>query len=127
MRIPVALSDSLTVGTYDFTFSNVADFSAIPKLVLPLDFSVLGKHVSIIETIPDVSNKEFHLVVTLWENPIPVAAIALGLIVILALSLTFMTLTKVEKIVDSPAADIGIVAVAIAIIAGVFHFSGLKL
>lgn len=123
MRIPLSLSDSLTTGTYAFTFKDVSNFSAVPKLALPLDFSVLGKHITIVETTPDYVNKTFEIVIVINENPIPIGAIALGLLVVLALSLTFMSLDKVEKIIDSPVADIGIVAVALGVIYLVFRFS----
>lgn len=124
--ITVGLDDALTVGTYKFTFKDIADVSNIPQLILPLDFHVLGKHIQITETKTDASGR-FYLYLKVLENPIPIAFIVVGLLTVLGLGIGYMILEKVEKIIDSPIADIGIIAGSILLVFLVLKFWKRKL
>jgi hypothetical protein len=119
----VPTNEVLTVGTYRFTFKNIADASAIPELILPIDFTVDGKHITVRELSKDAAAKTFTLVMDVVENPIPIALILGGIAVLLGLGLGYLILDKVEKLVDSPYIEIVIAIVAFAaVIFGIRYF-----
>lgn len=110
----VPTNSVLSVGTYRFTFNNIADIAAIPDLVLPLDFTIDGKHIMIDALEKDPTEKTFRLTMTIKENPLPIALIVGGIAVLLGLGLGYLILDKVEKLVDSPVIIVVIALVAIA-------------
>lgn len=116
LAIPVPLTSDLTIGTYKLYFKNVLDVGAIPELILPFDVKFMNKLVTITETIPDPERKTFIITLIVKENPIPVLAILAGVLILFGLTIGYMTLDKIEKIIDSPVAQVGILAVAVGII-----------
>jgi hypothetical protein len=113
--LPISAGSALSVGTYKFYFKDIADLDRIPNIALPLNISLEGKTVQISQT-EKVSPDRFVITITIIENPIPVLVILLGIGTLLGLTLGFLSLEKVEKIIDNPVAEfavIGLVLLAI--------------
>lgn len=107
----------LTVGRYRLTFKNVANLSSIPDFFTPASFEVNGKTIQFAKPVKDLSAGTFSEEVALLENPIPVAVVVGAIAVVAVLTAGYLVLDKIEKLVDNPAIDAGIVAVGVG---GVF-------
>ena len=121
IAIPISTDQTseITTGTYDFTFKNTGNASsALNALGLPLDFNIpiIGKHITISSAKNSSDNSEFTVRIVLNENPIALEYIVIGLTGLAALTAGYLILTRVEKIVDSPLVDVGIILVAFALV-----------
>lgn len=118
---PVPVDSSLVTGGYNFNFKVFSsDLSALANRTLPLTVQVpFSKKVQLskIQNVPALSRSVMR--VDVIENPIPVAFIAEGILVVLAVGIGYMALQSVEKIIENPVVDIAILAGAGVLLFGI--------
>lgn len=112
MWLPVSLSSDLVTGTYRFTFTNVANIDSIPLVTAGASYKIGGKLVTFNRSYADKPSGKYIVELTLKENPEPIMTITVGILLILGLTIGYMSLSKVEKLVESPSVNAGIFVVA---------------
>jgi CTP-dependent riboflavin kinase len=96
-------SEHLKVGLYRFTFSpKIISLSDFPDLERK-EFSVLGKKAVIEGSEKDFQKNRYIVLVRLLENPIPIIVVVGALAGTIGLGLIYLSLEKVERIVEAPA------------------------
>lgn len=108
------LTDQATKGTYRLHFTRNVDL--IPEMVLPLSVKIENKSVTLSKLLIDKDKRTATVEIILLENPIPIIAIVFGILIVLGIGLAYLSLDKVEKLVDSPTISVFIIAVAILIL-----------
>ena len=108
LAIPINLKkDSLTKGKYRFYF-NIKALN-INQIIFLLDnfggernteFNVLGKKIIYLRGYADKDLNYFIAEIEILQNPIPLNAVAWGIVILLGGVLAIATLEKVEKIVE---------------------------
>jgi hypothetical protein len=117
-----AESSDTFIGKYRIVFKDVKDFTKLPVITEAKEYKILGKTVEITRTAFDLNNLRYYIYVEIKENPLPVLALVIAVLSVLGLSLTYMTFSKIEKIIDSPAIEILIIIIIVTIIYLLFKY-----
>lgn len=108
--IPIyAPATDLFVGEHRLCFKEVNDFDA-----LPVDFQAIGgepmgevninllfKQITLQRIEKDFVGKNYYVYFNIIENPLPAGAVAIGIIVIIGLSLSIMVFDRVERVIET--------------------------
>lgn len=94
-------SSVLYVGRHILVMKDVSTFAPLPIISVPKQYTIEDKGVIIEKTIADEVNRKYYVYFTIVDNPVPVAAIVVGILVVLGLSLTIMAFDRIERIIDT--------------------------
>lgn len=108
-------SNGFTVGRYRLTFK-IRDLNRVPETVPLGERTIDGKTIDIESWTIKPDSLEAYLVFNLKTNPAPIAAILVGVLIVGGLALTYMSLVRVEKIVDNPISIFLFIAIIVALI-----------
>lgn len=109
--LPVSVSGELVTGTYRFTFRNPG-IQTIPFLQVPKSYDVFGKVFTITRSYADEKTGKYIVEFRLKENPVAVSTIVFAVVIVLGVTVGYLTLEKVEKLVENPGVTIGLVVIA---------------
>lgn len=133
MNVPVSLTDAVEEGTYQASFS-----VAFPLTIkTPYTIDAFNYHVSLDTYTVDTVNGSTFLQWTVtkfrgasggWRpvgsgsiEVVPAVGVVLGVVVgLFGLVLVYLTLTKLERVVDSPGVNVALVAAGIVAVYIVF-------
>lgn len=109
-------SSEISEGNYRFSFNNVKNFDLLPNWTNK-NISVEGRNITITETIKDLEKNKYLIVVNIKKSQTGTQAkmsagvVAIALLSVVGLGLLFMNFEKVEKLIDSPTIQLGVVAI----------------
>ena len=119
-------SSNLTVGKYRLCFKDVKNFSVLPDVAISKKYSLLGKTLAIDKTEKDLVNNRYYLYIELITNPLPILALVYGILAIIGVGLIYMTFDKLEKVIDSPLVEIGLIIGIIIIVFALIKYVKIK-
>jgi hypothetical protein len=111
--IPILTSTAkILVGRYRlaFTFNNANQ--ELPDITSPRSISIMGKSMILEKTVIDRANLKYYVYIELKENPVPIMALVIGVLIILGLSLIYLTFSSIEKIVETSPTTVAAVSIA---------------
>ncbi len=109
-------SSEISEGNYRFSFNKVKNFDLLPNWTNK-NISVEGRNITITETIKDLEKNKYLIVVNIKKSQAGTQAkmsagvVAIALLSVIGLGLLFMNFEKVEKLIDSPTIQLGVVAI----------------
>ena len=125
--IPVPTDSVFAEGSYRFTFSYPGGLLTPPDATTPKTYELGGRKIVVTDWVKDNTARTLRVGVTILgttptvkaqinQAGLPIGFLLGALAVVAGLALLYLTLVKVEKLIESPVGTVGLVAVAAVVI-----------